>query len=73
MSVCDCCTSVFIQRSSDLDGGMADENRYAGRKELRLHFFLFSDLILFARSTRELGLGWMGDAYIYIYIYIYRR
>ena len=46
---------TFVQRSSDFDAGMAGE--YAGRKELRLHFFLFSDLILFARVTRELAVG----------------
>ena len=50
-------TNVCIQRSSDLNGGMPGESRYAGRKELSLHFFLFSDLILFARLAGELVMG----------------
>ena len=52
---------VCLQRSSDSNGAMADESRYASRKELRLHFFMFSDLVLFARLTGELvGGEWNG-------------
>ena len=45
---------VCIQRSSDSNGGTAGESLYVSRKETSLHFFLFSDLVLFARLTGEL-------------------